>query len=97
MTGRQSSGFRKFWLPGSPECTFTATLPVRFPPTVRYIESTCSGVILLEKYTFALIFYPPLICFFSSGWDFLQKSSNFARFLYYITIFLKIKYKIFEE
>ena len=30
---RQNSGVRKFWLPGSPECTLTATLPGSSRPT----------------------------------------------------------------
>jgi hypothetical protein len=45
----------KFWFPGSPEWSFTATLPSSFTPRAAYSRSRASGVSWRVKYTLAFI------------------------------------------
>ena len=56
--GAQNSGCRKFWLPASPECTFTATLPASSTPSFPYSSTTFSGEMVREKKTFGFMSAP---------------------------------------
>ena len=58
-----NSGRRKFWFPGSPLCSFTATFPRSSRPRASYALITLSGLISFIKYTFDFSIMPLLLFF----------------------------------